>query len=179
MSHILFPITYKCNLSCKFCCVKTERNSVDIEKCCDVLETVTPNLGDWVYITGGEPFLIEELPAVCDRIKKKFKVGVTTNGTLFRPEIAEHVDRLGISLDGNKEYHDSYRGQGVFDKALNLFQAVKDKCETVIMSTAFKENILALISLKPVIEELNPDYWQIQRDVNDPFLKIPSVLCEG
>ena len=172
MNHILFPITYECNLDCKFCAVKGSSGNADIAVSLEALRTKI-GIVEWVYITGGEPFLIDDLPTICDQIKEMgFKVGVTTNGTFFRPEVALHVDRIGISLDGDKDYHDAYRGPGVFDSALKLFYAIKDKCETVVMSTAFKENKEALERLKPVIEEMDPTYWQIQRDMFDPNLKI-------
>ena len=55
----------------------------------------------------------------------------------------------------------------VFNKALELFEAIKGRCETVIMSTAFKNNKTALTKLELIIKELDPDYWQIQADFND------------
>jgi MoaA/NifB/PqqE/SkfB family radical SAM enzyme len=172
INHILFPITYKCNLNCRFCAVKGSSGDIDIPKSLEALRTKIGEV-EWVYITGGEPFLIKDLSSVCDQIKAMgFRVGVTTNGTYFRPDIAEHVDRIGISLDGDKEYHDAYRGPGVFDSAIKLFNAIKNKCETVIMSTAFKENYESLKKLKSVIENMNPTYWQIQRDIFNPELKI-------
>jgi MoaA/NifB/PqqE/SkfB family radical SAM enzyme len=174
MNHILFPITWRCNLSCKFCVAKDNKEVIDIESSLLALKSKV-GVVEWVYITGGEPFLIEELSSVCDQIKGMgFKVGVTTNGTHFRPEIANHADRIGISLDGDQEYHDAYRGVGVFDKAVNLFNAIKGKCETVVMSVAFKGNEEALKKLKPVVEEMDPTYWQIQRDMYDQSVKIPS-----
>jgi len=169
---VLFPITYKCNLNCKFCDVKDMRK-VDIRKS---METLKKSQGiEWVYITGGEPFLIKQLPEICSELRdNNFKVGVTTNGTIFRKEICEVIDRLGISLDGAEEYHDAYRGKGTFKKAIELLKASKDKCETVIMSTYFSENEEALKKLKPIIEKINPNYWQIQRDINQPELAIPE-----
>lgn len=177
MNHILFPITYECNLDCAFCAVKGSKGQfIDISKSLEALKTKKGEV-EWIYITGGEPFLIANLPEVCQDIKKMgFKVGVTTNGTIFRPEIADVADRIGISLDGDEEYHDTYRGLGVFNKALELFQAVKGKCETVIMSVAFKENLEALKRLKSTIETIDPDYWQIQKDINDPTVEIPAEL---
>jgi MoaA/NifB/PqqE/SkfB family radical SAM enzyme len=172
MNHILFPITYDCNLNCEFCAVKNNSSVVDIEKSLIALETKKGEV-EWVYITGGEPFLIKNLSSVCDRIKAMgFKVGVTTNGTFFIPEIASHVNRIGISLDGDKEYHDAYRGTGVFDNALKLFNSVKGKCETVIMSVSFKENKEALDRLSKIIDILDPTYWQIQQDINNPIVEV-------
>jgi MoaA/NifB/PqqE/SkfB family radical SAM enzyme len=171
MNHVLFPITYSCNLSCEFCAVKGRKETVDIDKCLGALKE-KKGQAEWVYITGGEPFLVEDLSRVCKEIGKDFKVGVTTNGTIFRPEVASCVNRIGISLDGDRTYHDAYRGPGVFDKAISLFEAVKDKCETVVMSAAFKGNEQALRSLKPIVEKMNPTYWQIQRDANDPTINV-------
>jgi len=177
MKHALFPITYECNLNCAFCSVKNQRGTrISIDKGVETLKS-NKNKIDWIYITGGEPFLIDNLSEICQDLRDYgFKVGVTTNGTIFRPEIADHVDRVGISIDGPKEYHDRYRGENVFDGSMSLFHAVKGKCETVIMSTAFKENLQELEKLKPIIEELDPTYWQILRDINDPTVIIPENL---
>jgi MoaA/NifB/PqqE/SkfB family radical SAM enzyme len=174
--HILFPITYQCNLDCAFCCSKAlKKTAIDINKSVQAIKDNKSRI-DWVYITGGEPFLLDNLFEVCQDLRDYgFKVGVTTNGTIFRHEIAFYVDRIGISLDGPKKYHDRYRGEGTFNKALSLFHAVKGKCETVIMSVAFKDNIEELTRLKPVVEELSPTYWQIQRDTNDYSVVIPKL----
>lgn len=176
MNHTLFPITYECNLSCPECCARDYKMFVDVKKNLDAL-LKRDDKSEWVFITGGEPFIVEDLPEICDVLRNNgYKVGVTTNGTFYRPDIAEHVDRIGISLDGPKEYHDSYRGQGVYDSALKLFNAIKGKCETVIMSVAFKENLEELKKLSIIVEELDPTYWQIQRDVFNPDLIIPDEL---
>jgi MoaA/NifB/PqqE/SkfB family radical SAM enzyme len=176
VNHILFPITYKCNLSCEFCISKGNQE-VDLEV---GLKSIKSKSGEveWVYVTGGEPFLLgDQLFEVCDKIRSYgFKVGVTTNGTFFKPEIADHVDRLGVSLDGDKEYHDAYRGIGVYDKAVSLINAVKGKCETVVMSVYFGKNEEALLKLKTKIPEIDPTYWQIQRDMFNTRLVIPDTL---
>jgi len=178
MNHILYPITWACNLQCPGCAVASG-NDIDTVKCVSNIKEKKGEV-DWVYITGGEPFLVPELFDVCDEIRAEgFKVGVTTNGTVFKPEIADHVDRFGVSLDGDEEYHDAYRGNGVFKKAVNLLEAVKERntCETVVMSVAFKENEEALFKLKSIVEEEDPDYWQIQRDICDETVIInPELL---
>jgi len=171
MNHILFPITYTCNLDCPFCDLQG-KSEEDTEKCMDNILKMAGSI-EWVYITGGEPFMVPNLIEICDRLKAAgFKVGVTTNGTHFLPEVAEHVDRIGISLDGDKDFHDAGRGEGVFDKAIKLLKAVKGKCETVAMSVALKDNGEALERLKPILERIDPTYWQIQRDVHDDTVLI-------
>jgi MoaA/NifB/PqqE/SkfB family radical SAM enzyme len=174
MGHILFPITYECNLACSGCSALGRADVIDISKSVSEIKKRVGEV-EWVYITGGEPFIVPELISVCDELRSVgFKVGVTTNGTVYKPEIVDHVDRVGISIDGPREYHDAYRGEGVYDSAMKLFHAVKGKCETVIMSVAFRENLDELKKLKEVVEEIDPTYWQIQKDVNDRELVIPE-----
>jgi len=178
MSAILLPVTYMCNLSCPKCCVSRNNTAIELEKS---IKNLAEHVGkiEWVYITGGEPLLLPNLFEVCDEVRAMgFKVGITTNGTIFNPDIADHVDRFGVSLDGHEEYHDAYRGEGVFKKATSLLKEVKSrgKCETVVMSVAFKGNEEALLKLKPIVEQLDPTYWQIQRDATDPTVIISEQL---
>jgi len=180
MNHILFPITWACNLKCPDCCAP-RKGEIDTEKC---VSNILSKKGEveWVYITGGEPFMVPNLFDICDTIREAgFKVGVTTNGTIFKSEIADHVDRFGVSLDGDEEYHDAYRGEGVFKKATDFLKFVKESgiCETVVMSVAFKGNEEALFKLKPIVKEIDPDYWQIQRDINDETIIINPELLKG
>jgi MoaA/NifB/PqqE/SkfB family radical SAM enzyme len=147
---------------------------VNVEK---MMQHIKTSGVEWVFITGGEPFRVDNLPEICDTLKSwGFKVGITTNGTIFRPQIANHADRIGVSLDGDKKYHDDYRGEGVFDKAMSLIEALKNRCELIIMSTAFSTNQIPLLNLKPIVEKINPDFWQIQRDYNDPSVIINENL---
>jgi len=171
-NHILFQITFDCNLDCPFCDIKNRKREVDVDACMANIKKKAGEI-EWVYITGGEPFLVDNLADVCDELRNAgFKVGVTTNGTIFRPEIADHVDRIGISIDGDREFHDKGRGEGVFDKAIELLEIVNDKCETVVMSVALKDNQDALNRLKPIVNKIDPAYWQIQRDYYDNSVKI-------
>jgi len=174
IKHILFPITYNCNLDCYFC---KEKNKVLDRSAQDSVETIINGHAGkvpWIFITGGEPFLSEDLIWACDTLRAAgFKVGVTTNGTINKPEIADHVDRIGISIDGDKEFHDSARGDGVYDKAINFLKSIHGKCETIVMSVALADNKEALLKLKPILEEINPTYWQVQTDIHNPNVPIP------
>jgi len=173
--HILFPVTYTCNLSCKNCCAK-KNAPVDIEKGIDKIATYRGK-AEWVYITGGEPYLVRDLPDICIRIREMgFKVGVTTNGTIFRTDVSAFADRVGVSIDGDKEYHDNYRGAGTFDSAIETLKFAWDDCETVVMSVLYNDNQDALIRLKPIIEKVQPTYWQIQRDIFNPNIVVDPRL---
>ena len=95
---------------------------------------------DWVYITGGEPFLHSGIIDICKKIKSfGKKIGVTTNGTVHNYDIIKYVDRIGVSIDGDKTYHDFYRDNS-FDKAFSFLKNIIGKVETVLMFTLFEEN---------------------------------------
>lgn len=134
---ILFPVTYNCNLNCIYCHEKRDKE-INYWKSVDEIKKL-PN--EWVYITGGEPCLVEDIFEVCDDLRSNGKkVGLTTNGTTHKFDIATHVDRLGISLDGGKDLTDFNRGIGTFDLAVKFIKNVVGKAETVIMTTISAEN---------------------------------------
>lgn len=122
-NHILFPVTWQCNLTCKFCCSRNRNADINIKDCLNLIRS-KKNEVEWVYITGGEPFLLgSNLINICEQLQSDgFKVGVTTNGTIDPLDIFDHIDRLGVSIDGDENYHDAYRGKGVFKKAVTLIK---------------------------------------------------------
>jgi sulfatase maturation enzyme AslB (radical SAM superfamily) len=113
----------RCNLSCPHCLDDTtvhELGRPDRERVADVLAAADV-LG--VDISGGEPLLLRELPALARRIAAggKAAVSVTTNGWhLARraEELRGAVDAVRVSLDGpDAARHDRWRGDGSFARA--------------------------------------------------------------
>ena len=89
-----------------------------------------------ISIAGGEPTYFPYLVDLVEYARKEleFPVGLTTNGTLLNESQLERLAACGIgitiSLDGMRETHDSIRGEGNYDKAINLLKlAVKLKKE--------------------------------------------------
>ncbi len=157
MNPLLFSITYKCNLSCRYCGLKNCRPEPDMERCLKLIET---HPCDWVLLTGGEPFLVPDLKEICLKIRSfGKKVGVTTNGTIHNYDIIQHVDRLGVSLDGGREKTDLYRGVGTFDSAMNFLANCVGRVETVLMATTND----APAETEAIANDLGVDYLQITR----------------
>jgi len=174
----LFPVTYNCNLFCKNCAYAGQaRTAIDVKKSMANLAKLTTR-PDWVFVTGGEPLLLDDIFSICDEIKElNYKVGLLSNGTIYKPDIATHVDRFGVSLDGDETYHDAYRGAGVYAKAVELLLEVKARgCETVVSSTYYGDNLQNIINLKPAIKAFDPTFWQITTDINKPNLKLDYSL---
>jgi len=156
MNPIIFPVTYKCNLNCVYCNVKNSRQEPNIDICLDLINKSDNN---WVFITGGEPLLRNDIIDICKNIKSfGKKIGLTTNGTTNNYEILKYIDRIGVSLDGDKEVTDKNRGDGVFEMALNYLKNCSN-IETVIMATIVKP--LNDIEITKIAEKLNVDYLQV------------------
>lgn len=155
---ILFPVTYQCNLDCVYCNEKG-KELVDIEK---GTELISKSKEEWVYITGGEPLLVPNIELVCDRLRKAGKkVGLTTNGTIHNFNIFSHVDRVGISLDGDEETTDKNRGIGTYKKAvIFLTEAVKHHIETVIMATVIERDMVQEKYLEDLGDKFGVTYFQ-------------------
>ncbi|MDO8640892.1 MAG: radical SAM protein [Nitrosarchaeum sp.] len=156
MTPILFPITYKCNLSCSYCTVRNSRKEPNIREC---LQKIAKSNNDWVFVTGGEPLLLDNIIDVCLKLKiMGKKIGLTTNGTIFdKFDIIKNIDRIGVSIDGSKELTDRYRGKGTFDKAMFFLLQCVGKVETVIMAT---------------VKEKNEDIIKIAKDINVDYLQV-------
>jgi SynChlorMet cassette radical SAM/SPASM protein ScmE len=85
-----------------------------------------------VELTGGEPFLREDLPEIISQIvKNRMRFSLITNATLIDDGMAAFIastgrcDELRVSLDGGRaEVHDSLRGKGTFDRAVSGIKAL-------------------------------------------------------
>lgn len=126
MAH--YFITYKCNLRCKNCNIwKLNKKELSMEEIRMLINKLT--FLDIIKVTGGEPFLRDDLIEIIDLIKKNINpyiLRITTNGTNTE-NIVSLIKKLGypnlqlrISLDGWGKIHDKIRGQhGVFDKVMD------------------------------------------------------------
>jgi MoaA/NifB/PqqE/SkfB family radical SAM enzyme len=109
-------------------------------------------------ITGGEPFLKEDLSEILDVVKRKAKrVVISSNGFLTKRTLdvmSKHRDvGIRISVDGNEETHDHIRGvKGAYQKTLETLQGlrslgVKDLGIAVTVSDQNAKDLVALHKL--------------------------------
>ena len=126
-----FP-TNRCNLHCGYCLAKDLKE--DNGKELDTSETISmmeefKKLGTVMWIFGGgEPTVRNDLPELIEATKKMgMIVGMSSNGYRipeFLPAIKK-INYLQMSVDGPKEYHDSIRGKGSYDKLIKAMEALK------------------------------------------------------
>lgn len=132
-----------------------------------------------IEFIGGEPFLeVELIDQIMEYFLKKvieenhpwqynWRISISSNGTLyFKPEVQKFIQKwnkhlsLGISIDGNKQLHDSCRvfpdGSGSYDMAIKAVHHYRDYFHGEIGSkmTLAPENIqYTFEALKGLINE--------------------------
>jgi MoaA/NifB/PqqE/SkfB family radical SAM enzyme len=130
-SRLWLYTNFDCNLACDYCCAESSprararRLSVDVAaRACEEFAGLG---GREILLTGGEPFLVPELPEIIDSAARWAPVTVLTNAMLLqRGSRRRALDRLDptrvtmqVSLDsGTPALHDRHRGAGSFDRAL-------------------------------------------------------------
>ena len=156
---ILFMITDSCNCNCKFCSRSNLALKKEEPRSEDVKAALSKLSEDYskskLIITGGEPSLSKHFFDYVEFAMQLFrKVEIQSNGT-FSPYVAIHLKHLlnhnlfiQFSLDGTRDYHDSIRGNGVFDKVMNNIRFFSDEFEHISISmTITKDNLESALSL--------------------------------
>jgi len=76
---LIIDVTYRCNLRCKWCFQHLDNYDVPVERIM-TLASQMPQ-GDLIILSGGEPTLREDLPAIVQALKEMgYRVSVITNG---------------------------------------------------------------------------------------------------
>ena len=127
-------VTYRCNARCKMCNIWQEKNprTLDIEAILNLSSSLK-----YLNISGGEPFLREDLVEIIRVIKEsnsKLQIIISSNGLATdliikkMKEIIKIDPKIGvrISIDGFKETHEETRGvPGIYDQALKTIDGLK------------------------------------------------------
>lgn len=166
-------ITHKCNLRCKHCYQEEYDKDLELSRLTDIFKQFNMFLKKNGYFghinfTGGEPFVSENLWALMDMCEEnKNTFGILTNATLLNKEIVERLRTyqglrfVQISLDGDKSIHDSIRGAGSFDNAMDGIQLLKKAgIQTMVSFTCSRENKDALKKVIRICEKAGVDrFW--------------------
>ncbi len=166
LTQLYFYLTEGCNLACRHCWLApkfdphgNKSSMLPLRLFQKAIEEAIPLGLQTVKLSGGEPLLHPDFPAMLDFIlKKEMGLNLETNGILLSPEMAGAIARqnnpfVSVSLDGaDAKTHDSIRGvEGSFDKALSALQNVVEHGirPQVIMSImqSNSDQIVALIKL--------------------------------
>lgn len=139
--QFIFFITSRCNLRCRHCFYLENLRGLKDALSLKEIEKISRGMGDllWLSLTGGEPFLREDIAQIAKVFydNNRFNLlTICTNGILQDQIIRSVSDIckackgsrviLYVSLDGMKETHDRIRGlEGGFEKALDTVRELK------------------------------------------------------
>lgn len=140
-AHLILHVTNRCNLRCRTCfrADRDDNDELSLQEIDEIASYFDKLL--WLEISGGEPFVREDLIDILLRFNAK-SISIATNG--YDPEaIYDTVKRLrdtsraiiniAVSLDGFQSTNDDIRGPGTFQRALKTLKMLK-KLEGVIVS---------------------------------------------
>ena len=136
-SRLWLYANFDCNLHCDYCCVRSSPKVPRRELGLARVQRITgeaPELGvKEIFVTGGEPFLLENIGEILVCCAAAAPTTVLTNGMLFAGQRVESLaalprDRivLQISLDSaTPELHDLHRGRGSWARAREGIQRAR------------------------------------------------------
>jgi len=137
--NLTLSVSFKCNSRCKTCNISEKKsNELSFEEWKRIFQRFGKDLY-WVTISGGEPFLRNDLlELVCSLYDycRPSVINIPTNG-LLRNRIPDTVDQIthhcqnaqiviNLSIDEIEERHDAIRGvPGNYQKAVETFRDLK------------------------------------------------------
>ncbi|MCK5398362.1 MAG: PqqD family peptide modification chaperone, partial [Thermoplasmata archaeon] len=165
MKILYLNVTRECNLRCTYCYAAAgdslgdELSIEEIKKVLDEFRALGRGAQQNLIISGGEPLLRENFWDIVEYAKSLgLTLVLSTNGMLIDKEIAKklrkYFDGVQISLDGDKEMHDKYRGKDSYDGALEGIKNLVEANLTPSISAAVtKENFKSIYKIWEVCEK--------------------------
>ena len=156
-SRLWLYTNFDCNLHCDYCCVRSSptapRRELGLERVQRIAREAAELGVREIYVTGGEPFLLEDIGEILLFCAAAAPTTVLTNGMLFAGRRVESLrtlprDRvvLQISLDSpTPELHDLHRGSGTWTRTREGIQRAR--------AQGFRVRLAATVSTDTEAEE--------------------------
>lgn len=156
-SRLWLYTNFDCNLRCDYCCVRSSPTARRRELGLGRVQRIAREAAELgvkeIFVTGGEPFLLEDIGEILVACAVAAPTTVLTNGLLFTGRRAESLralprDRvvLQISLDSvAPELHDLHRGPGTWARTREGIKYAR--------SLGFRVRLAATVSTDAQAEE--------------------------
>lgn len=185
-SWCTYLVTYRCNARCGMC--DSWRMKPGPELPVESVARVFGKLGalDVVRLTGGEPFLREDLAEVAEAVMRASRprvLHVTTNGSMPDRvlELAERFSaprRLAflVSFDGHRDEHDASRGARVtYDTAMSTVRRLAAARRRLGLDVSVNHTVISPQSLADA-ERLRADLAPLRVDVQSVLAYAESSM---
>lgn len=155
-SRLWLYTNFDCNLHCDYCCVRSSptvpRRELGLERVRQITREAAELGVREIFVTGGEPFLLEDIGDILLACAAAAPTTVLTNGMLFTGRRVESLqalprDRivLQISLDSpTPELHDLHRGPGTWARTREGIQRAR--------ALGFRVRLAATVSTDAEVE---------------------------
>lgn len=175
LSNLYFFVTNSCNLGCYHCFYRNELNKTENELTLEEIQKIAKSLHnklDGVSITGGEPFIREDISEIClafYNLAGVNSIGIATNGystdkiiTNIKFLLETTGMRIGIqvSLDGPPEVHNKIRGsKHAYENAVRTIKELKSlaaensRLYVIINTVISKQNSAVFIDFYKYVKE--------------------------
>src|SRR6185369_2913045 len=154
-SRLWLYTNFDCNLHCDYCCVRSSPNAprreLGLERVKQIAREAKQLSVKEIFVTGGEPFLLEDIGEILVACAEAAPTTVLTNGILWRRANTLRAlprDRivLQISLDSaTPDRHDLHRGRGTWARTRAGIQLAR--------ALGFRVRLAATISTDAEAEE--------------------------
>jgi pyruvate-formate lyase-activating enzyme len=156
-SRLWLYTNFDCNLHCDYCCVRSSPTAPRRELGLSRVQRIAREAAELgvkeIFVTGGEPFLLEDIGEILVSCAAAAPTTVLTNGTVFTGRRAETLralppDRivLQISLDSaTPDRHDLHRGPGTWARTREGIQRAR--------ALGFRVRLAATVSTDAEAEE--------------------------
>ncbi len=171
-TFVIWDCTRQCNLKCEHCGASKEKYTLELSKkeILKVINDLAKVKTRMFAVTGGEPFLRQDLLEILEYANKKgLKTGIASNGFLINKNLATKIKAskiysMQISLDGLNDTHNKIRNN--HKSFTNTIQAIKNLQEInlpvlQVATTITKSNLNELNTLFTFLKELNIKMWRI------------------
>jgi MoaA/NifB/PqqE/SkfB family radical SAM enzyme len=179
VAHFILHVTNRCPLRCKTCFVDKDTvagEELSREEIRDIAREFNKLV--WLDISGGEPFLRDDLPDIC-ALFKAASIGIPTNA--FDPGLIAGMARqirnkvnaeinISVSIDGFEAVNDDVRGKGCFEKSLKTvallkrIKGIRVKVNTVLCNLTYPD----IIKFMAFVRTLGVDFHSIIFRRGDP-----------
>lgn len=164
-SIAIWNFTNRCNLSCLHCYSKSTLDEVDTLTTEQIKKTILEmkaNGVKFIIFSGGEPLTRKDLFDIADFCREhKIITYLSSNGLYFtKSNIQKIVDKfnyVGVSIDGDEETHDYFRGlKGAFKETLKaVLLANSTGAKVGIRYTLTKDTLGSLEYVFDLVEKHN------------------------
>jgi uncharacterized radical SAM superfamily Fe-S cluster-containing enzyme len=185
-SRLWLYANFDCNLHCDYCCVRSSPTAPRRELGLARMQRISREAQELgvkeIFVTGGEPFLLEDIGEILLSCAEAAPTTVLTNGMLFAGRRVETLralprDRivLQISLDSpTPELHDLHRGRGTWRRTRDGIQRAREE--------GFRVRLAATVSSDTEAEAFRQFLDQEKVAVEDRVIRriaLRGVAAEG